>query len=286
MSFKKQLKNTVAGGLVGLTSLVGSVNKADAGLVSYSPDQIGSVSAPIIGLGETSSDYLLTTQFGVAKLDKDFNGNNQETGIFGNPQTAQDAASLDDTYMFQLSTTDGIRKVDLSNGNQVFINGQIGINAGANAFGIGYDPSSNAIGIGRFDGSTMSFSSYDIGTGTLSPLVSFAFDPSAYGTPTGLDFKDGRMIVGTRDQKDNKFAPEKNFILDMDALTGSIDQYATISGSSSKLQDVLYSDGRLATSYKNGGTGIVGVGDFTTVPEPSSLALGLGGLALLYRRKT
>mgnify|MGYP006290069801 CR=1 FL=1 len=189
--------------------------------------------------------------------------------------------------MFQLSTTDGIRKVDLSDGSQVLINGNLGIDAGANAFGIGYDPSSNSIGIGNFNGSTMSFSSYNIGTGTLNPLASFAFDSSAYGTPTGLDFKNGRMIVGTRDQKDNFFASEKNFILDMDALTGSIDQYATISGSSSKLQDLLYSDGRLATSYQNGGSGSVKVGDFQTVPEPgSALLVGLGALATaMYRRR-
>jgi hypothetical protein len=126
-----------------------------------------------------------------------------------------------------------------------------------------------------------------IWTHTLNPLVSFAFDSSEYGTPTGLDFKNGRMIVGTRDQKGNFFASEKNFILDMDALTGSIDQYATISGSSSKLQDLLYSDGRLATSYQNGGSGSVKVGDFTTVPEPGSAFLfGLGALATArYRRR-
>jgi hypothetical protein len=175
MSFKKTLRNTLAGGLVGLAALVGSAQKADASvIVDYNPDQIGSVSAPIVGLGETSSDYLLTASGGTAILDKNFNENNQETGVFGNPGTAQDAASFDDNYMFQLENNDNISKVNLSNGALTAINGNSGIHVGAGSFGIGYDPISNSIGIGNFDGSTMSFSSYDMDT-HIKPTSKFCF---------------------------------------------------------------------------------------------------------------
>jgi hypothetical protein len=66
----------------------------------------------------------------------------------------------------------------------------------------------------------------------------------------------------------------------MNANTGSIDQYATITGSTNKLQDVLYDDGRLAASYNVGGNGFVQVGDFQIVPETSQYALAVGALAL------
>lgn len=260
-------------------------------VVNYSPDQIGSVSAPVEGLGATSSDYLLTGVGGTAELEKNFTTNGQDSGIFSNPTTAQDAASFDDNYMFQLDTNNNISKVDLSSGAPTAINGSSGITAGANSFGIGYDANSNSIGIGLFDNGTMTFKEYDLGTNTLNTLASFAFDTSAYGTPTGLDFKNNRMIVGTRDgPAADEFLPERNFILDMNANDGSIDQYATIAGSTNKLQDVLYDDGRLATGYDRAGSGLVTVGDFNIVPEPSQYAalagaLALGATALRRRQK-
>lgn len=287
MSYQNKQRNTLAGGLVGLAALVGSAQHTDAAMiVNYTPNQIGLVSAPIVGLGETTSDYLLTNAFGTSTLDKNFNGNNQQIPGFSNPTTAKDAASFDNNYMFQLGSDGGIRKVNVSNGDQVFFNQLASLDPGAGAFGIGYDPVSNEIGIGRFDGNIMSFSSYNLGTGILTPLASFAFNTSAYGIPSGLDFKNGRMIVGTRDQFSMETEDFSNYILDMNANTGSIDQYATTPGSSSKLQDVLYSDGRLVTSYQSGGSGTIQVGDFPIVPEPATLMLlGAGGLALLRRKK-
>jgi len=71
---------------------LGATQSIAAVLVDYNPDQIGSVSAPIVGLGATSNDYLLTASGATGTLDKNFNGNNQEQFAFGNPDTAQDAA--------------------------------------------------------------------------------------------------------------------------------------------------------------------------------------------------
>ena len=89
---------------------LGATQSIAAVLVDYNPDQIGSVSAPIVGLGATSNDYLLTASGATGTLDKNFNGNNQEQFAFGNPDTAQDAASFDDNYMFQLGNDENISK--------------------------------------------------------------------------------------------------------------------------------------------------------------------------------
>jgi hypothetical protein len=281
-----------AAGLVAGVCLLGSVVSAHGAFITtYSPDQTGTLSGPVEGLAATSTHYLLTNLGGSAKLDKNFDGNNQESGIFVNPSHAQDAASLNDSYMFQLGIDNGVRKVDLSTGNLVALNGTAGINAGPGSFGIGYDPVSHSIGIGNFNGSTMSFSRYDLDTGTLTSLASFGFDTATYGTPSGLDFvnKNGnlRMLVGTRDQFSMETGNYSNFILDMNALTGSVDQYATTPGSTSKLRDLFYHDGRLATGFQSGGSGNIRVGDFNVIPEPSTLLLlGAGALVVgMYRRR-
>lgn len=290
MSLKKTIRNFTAGAAIGLAALVGGEAKAAPVQVTYMPNQVGTVAAPIVGLGSTSTDYLLTNQFGTSTLNLNFNGNGQQVPGFENPSTAKDAASHNDQYMFQLGTDNNVRRVNLTNGN---IDVPFGIfSAGPGAFGIGYDSSLNQIGIGKIQNGQMTFQVYDLGTGAISNLATFSYDAATYGTPTGLDFVNHngsqRMLVGTKDA----YCPEQeelfNHVLDFNAKTGSLDQYLKILQNSGSLEDVLYVDGKLATSFQSGGSGNVRVGNYTPVPEPATLAiLGLGalGASALGRRK-
>lgn len=270
---KSTFKNGKRALLVPVMALGGYIANADASpvQVTFTPDQSGTVSAPVVGLGGTNSDYLLVNPGGTVTLDKNFDGNNQEQFAFSNPSIAQDGASFDDNYMFQLGTDNNIRRVDLADGSR---DTSIDIfSAGAYSFGIGYDAVSNSIGIGNFnpDTSEMTFSRYYLGTGELSTLASFNFDKNAYGTPSGLDFVDVggnlRMLVATKDQFSFQTGDLSNYVLDMNASNGSIDQYFTTPGLGNKLQDVLYENGQIMLANQSGGSGFVQVGDFTP-PHP------------------
>ena len=73
-----KLRSLLGASAVGLASLV-TPTKSDAAIVvNYTPDQIGSVSAPVEGLGATSSDYLLTGFGGTSTLDKNSTGTTNE----------------------------------------------------------------------------------------------------------------------------------------------------------------------------------------------------------------
>lgn len=254
-------------------------------LATYSPDVSATVDAPLVGLAATDDDYLLIHLGDWATLPKGFTGDTQEDVQFTNPSSAQDAASFNNEYMFQLGTDNNLFMVNLSTGAQTPFNNQNSINLGQNTFGIGYDAGTDTLGIGRFDGAQMTFRTYAVGTGVFSDPVSFAFDSAEYGTPTGLDYvvKDGaaRMLVGTRDQQASEFSTPQNFILDMDAGSGAVGQFATITGADAKLQDLLYENSRLAVSFLDGSTGGIQVGDFTVIPEPRHAVVLAGVLALL-----
>ena len=178
--------------------------------VSFTPDQTGTVSAPVVGLGATSEDYLLTERTVWSILAKEFDGNNQEIPQFANTSASKDAAS--------------------------------------------------------FDGHTLSFHAYDFAADTVEDLGTLDFDASQYGTPTGLDFVlykgSARMLVATRD-KQGSWGSVYNFVLDMTAMTGAIDQYFTTPGLGNKLQDILYEDGKIALGCDRAGSGLIDVGAYT-----------------------
>ena len=263
-------------------------NYATAGLVDYNPDQVGTVANPVVGMAQNNSDFLLTHQTGYDCLSLNFDGNNQDTPKLGNPKPAEDSASYSDTHKLNLGTDKTLQKINLSDGNWNTFNGHNSLSLGANTFGVGYDASLNKAGFAKFDGSTMSFHTYDFGTDQIQDLGSLSFNSALYGTPTGLDFAnvngDLRMIVGTKDAPDGYAF--NNYILDINALTGDIDQHAKFSGDTLKLEDIFYMDGRLATSYKNGSVGTVQVGDFQAIPEPATMSMIIGGgIGLLALRR-
>ena len=265
--------------------------KSDAGRVDYNPDQVGTVSAPVLGIGQNSSDFLLTTENSRASLDKNFDGNNQETPVYANQSTSKDSASYNDSYLLQLGDNNSFEKRNLSDGNWNTFNGNNSVNLGVGTFGIGYDAGLNTLGFARLNGSTMSFHTYDFGSDSFDDLASFSYDSAVHGTPSGLDFAnvDGnlRMIVGCKDAQNGPFLKD-NFILDMDALTGSIDQYVKFDGTNEKIEDLSYDvdTQRLALGIDAGTGGSVYVGDFQAIPEPSTMGLiGVAGLgAYLIRR--
>ncbi|GEM_PF-4482102 len=235
--------------------------------VDFTPEQSGTVQFPVRGLGATDNDYLLTHSGSTTTLDKDFDDNNQEEYAFGNPSTAQDSASYNDEYMFQLGGDYGLRKVRLSDGALTAINGSAGIHLGANTFGIGYDATLNQIGIGKFASGQMELLIYDLESGEQSSLAEFDFDSDIYGTPTGLDWLalhgQSRALVATRDAPgENPWDADKNYILDIHAATGRIEQYF-ITGGSSDLKDVLLDDGKIALAYDAGTGGRIHVGSYT-----------------------
>jgi hypothetical protein len=275
-------------GALGLASFIPA--KSEGQIVAmFTPDQSATVSAPVVGLAATDNDYLLTTTGTTAKLPLGFSSGDYiiggDDGLpgFSNPASAKDAASFNNDYMFQLGADNTIRQVRLSDGARININDKIGIETGNHTFGIGYDAGTNTLGIGQFDGTDMTFRTYDLNTFTLSDPISFNFDTSTYGTPTGLDYvvKGGspRMLVGTRDQQASEFSTPQNFVLDMDADSGLLGQYATIMGAIDKLKDLLYDNGRLAVSFERAGAGYVQVGDFTVIPEPKAMGLAAGLVA-------
>ncbi|MFT4312081.1 MAG: hypothetical protein ACMXYF_02530 [Candidatus Woesearchaeota archaeon] len=286
MKLNSSLRKAVGLGAIAAATILPTKHVDGAILVTYTADQSGIVTKPVYGLSSTDSNFFLSGRIETDSLSKNFTGNNQESYVFVNPTLTKDAASFNNDYMFQLGADNTIRQVRLSDGARININDKIGIETGNNTFGIGYDAGTNTIGIGQFDGSQMSFRTYDVGTGLLSDPISFAFNAAQYGTPTGLDYvvKGGspRMLVGTRDGPPETIfeSDPRNFVLDMDADSGLVGQYATIMGSTNKLQDLLYDNGRLVTSFERAGAGYIQVGDFTVIPEPKAMGLAAGLAAL------
>ncbi len=158
-------------------------------------------------------------------------------------------------------------------GSLTVINGNGGVDLGDHVFGIGYDAGLNKLGFGRFDGSTMSFHTYDFATDQIDDHAGFPFDSAQYGTPTGLDYVNHngnwRMLVSTKNgPKEMPWDPSQNFILDMDAETGEVGKFKNFDGNSLKLEDLSYNSGRLASVYEEGSTGLVQVDDFTPFTRP------------------
>ena len=125
---------------------------------------------------------------------------------------------------------------------------------------------SESIGIGNYNPNTgvMTFGRYQMNSGEMNTIKSFQFDNAAYGTPTGIEWINvngqQRALVTTQEQKDSFFTSEKNYVLDMNAMTGQIEQYFTTPGHTNKLKDVLYEDGKIILGHQRSGTGFIQVG--------------------------
>lgn len=259
--------------------------------VPYQPDQTVVTVAPVVGLSADDTTYFLAHTDDFSTLPRNFTSSTSETPQSWDLSNVTDSASSPyaDT-MFQLTATGGLVLVSIETGNELPINSKPAINLGPTARGIGTDPAlPDQVAFMRHDSGEMTFGIYDLAADTLTLGTPFAFDTAAYGTPTGFDFAlvngHQRALVATRDGPSvnpaNPDAPNRNFILDLDFTTGVVGQYATIMGSTDKLQDLLYmGEGRLATGYLSSTTGLVQVGDFTPIPEARHTAALAGLLAL------
>ena len=274
----------------------GTMASSDAAtLVSFTPTASGTTAAPIVGMSAAGSDYLLTGTDTTRRLAQDFTGNGKDVDGFGNPSTAKDAASFNTDYHFQLSTTDTIRQVNTTTG--VSNSNFTPLNITGNTFGIGYNASTDTLGVGVTTQNGIDVHLYNtvsnLSGNTPSSTISFAFDQAQWGTPSGMDlvFAGGmyRILLGTRDQNFNfDDDPINNFVLDINGNTGLVDQYFSTAGTTNKLNDLHYDPqtGQLALGYQSGVGGGVERGFFSPIPEPSTALLGgLGALGLAMRRK-
>jgi len=139
--------------------------------VPFNADMTASLAAPTVGLAENDNNYLFTRATNWTTLEKDLTG--EKTGLelshtpFPYTQdgfTAKDAASFNNDYMFQLGTDNGVRKINTSTG-ALSLPFDV-VDAGNNAFGIGYDALSNTIGVGIYDAGNMTFKLLDGSTGS------------------------------------------------------------------------------------------------------------------------
>ena len=227
--------------------------------------QAGTTAAPIVGLSSAGEDYLLTNEGATSRLPKNFTGNNQDTYAFLNPSTAKGAASFNDDWHFQLDTANFIRQVSTENG---WANPDFTTMPVPGSFNIGTDLHTNTLAVGRSTaGHSVTVDFYPISNqiDVHSPLssLSFPFDPTHWGSPTGLDLfshplsLSPRLLVSTRDGPGaNIFSPD-NYILELDATSGTIEQVFRTSGSVNKVGDLLFDPetGRLALGYQSGSTG-------------------------------
>lgn len=263
----------LAPALLGLAAAV----SAPASFIPFTPDQQGSVSAPVVGIAAAGSDYLLTGSSGWATLPQNFSGNDQWVDGFANPSTARDAASYDQLSMLQLDTlgntygvnTDGSLNLSLPT-----------LSLGGTTFGIGYAAGIDTLGYGQWDGTQLTLGSYDLGASSFGSPTTVAFDPATSGTPTGLDYllinNQPLYLVTTRDWQD-EFGEHLNHILVMNGF-GTVIQYTTTGGTTYTAQDATYNSGRLTIAYNDGGVaGYVDSGTWTIVPEPTTAALALVG---------
>jgi len=265
---------------------------------TYSCDQSGAMAEPVWGLAQNSTNYFLFTQEEpgystlISQLDKNFSGYNQEQligwdGAYGNTAWL-DVASCDEDSCFVLETQDYgddhcvVRRYR-NNHNLMTPNIHgvpdytspcygAGVWCNINAFGIGYDEVADQLVIASYDGTNITTEILDFATYSLTNGISFPLDSAVYGTPSGLEVVNmngiQRLLLGTKNQQDNIFARKNNFILDIDARTGEIGQFAKFSGDLMKLEDLSYSAGRLATGYLAGTSGQIMVAEFTPFTRP------------------
>ncbi len=234
-------------------------------VVPFSVAKQVSVFATIYGISANSTNYFLTSSGITYSLDKNFEGNNQETYAFDNPHTDKDTTSFDEDHMLQLGTDNNLRKINIPDGEQVFLGDEPSIHMGHNTFGIGYDANINTVGIGIYANGEMTFRRFDMSEFEFKDDVTFPFSAAKYGTPTGLDFitttgGDNRFLVSTRDGDYLGFVA--NYVLEMSERDGIIEKIVT-DGEANTLGDILYVDNNLILVNQSGSQGRVQIGAYT-----------------------
>jgi hypothetical protein len=273
----KILTKLLTAGAIGLGALVSSVNGA---ITAFVPTQSNLVTNPIVGMSQIDSDYVLSSQSDGFDLNKAFNTDNAETFKFDNFATTQDAASLDNSTMYQLGTNNSIYKVDMSTGNIQDIGALSNLDAGANSFGLGaVDNSIYSFNLNGSNEAVMTKFSAD--TGANLGTTNFG-DLSSYGTLTGAEaYKTDAGNIGFLLTTKDDPSDGDNFVLDFNTNGSFTGNGLTIVGAD--LEDITYDAGNVSLgfteSFNRGG---VQRGSYvgTAVPEPSSFGL-LGGLAAL-----
>ncbi|AQQ09832.1 hypothetical protein L21SP3_01651 [Sedimentisphaera cyanobacteriorum] len=292
MSFKKTLRNILAGGLVGLAALVGSAQKADGAIVSFNPDQSTLTDRPIYGMSQATDDFYLTGNSDTFKLDKNFSGNFQETAEYSNEHTMQDAASLGNDYTLHLGIDNVIYRMDNNTGNFAPFGSQGTLgSAGLNSFGLGALASENKAYSFAVNGNNEIIGKeWDLNSLLVTDTINFGVLGSQYGTPTGaeaykLDNGNIGFLLTTKDAPSSR----ENYFLDFNRDGTFTGNGGLLNGAFGSLEDLTYNNGEIGLGYDSAFFGRVQTGQYqgTAIPEPTTaLLFGLGALGAATIRRS
>lgn len=256
-------------------------------IVAYAPSNTATVTAPVVGVGGNENNYFLalgTNEF--ATLDKslsNFNSFDSDT-IFTTPFVD---LAFGDGKIYALNNEFVIRRY---NTDGSLDNSFTSVNAGDGAFGLGF--ADDKLGVFKYNAGDLSFGFLD--NGSVNYNKTFGYNQGHWGTLTGAAYTSvngqGRFLLSSNNP--GNF----NAILDMNSVTGSIDQYAvsSISGLGNNITDVHFDKdsngfGHLVVGYSTGSDGLVHVVPYNPIPEPALIGVAAGvfalGAAAVYKRR-
>jgi hypothetical protein len=291
MSFKKTLRNTLAGGLVGLAALVGSAQKADGAIIPFNPNESALVTQPLVGMSQTDDNFMLTSQNGTYSMNKSGIGNFQETAEYSNFRSMQDAASLGNDFTLHLGIDNAIYRMDNNTGNFAPFGSQSILgDAGLGAFGLGALASENKAYSFAVNGNNeIVGKEWDLNSLLVTDTINFGVLGSQYGTPTGaeaykLDNGNIGFLLTTKDAPSSG----ENYFLDFNRDGTFTGNGGLLNGAFGSLEDLTYNNGEIGLGYDSAFFGRVQTGQYqgTAVPEPTTaLLFGLGALGAATIRR-